>query len=122
NVLIGDDHAELQFVPAERYHGDRIEELLRRVAAADVTFLREGKEHTAAEAAAHLRAKREAAAKTMTVEQFITEIGSRSSLTGSPYEVRARDGSTESAADWLRREAEAAAREAAVKTSEPRKE
>ena len=103
NLLIGDDYATLKLVSAECVEVDRIDALLKRVAAADVIFVREGKDYTGAEAAAHLRQKYEAAkAKVTTLDAFLTEIASRSSLTGNPYSIKFADGSSQSALDWLR--------------------
>jgi hypothetical protein len=106
NLLIGDDYATLAVVPEARFEVDRIQALLARVAAAEVTFVREGRRHGAAAAADHLRAKYEAVAgKIETVEDFILQVGSRSSTTGAPYTVVLPDGTETTAAAWLRQQA-----------------
>ena len=54
------------------------------------------------EAATHLRSKYAAAqVEIQTLEQFIQEIGSRSSTTGRPYEVKDPDGVIMPASTWL---------------------
>ena len=81
-----------------------IEVLIVRVEhARDVTFIRNGSEHTAIEAAAHMRRKLGAAhGRITTAEQFIDNIGTRSSLTGIAYRVRFTDGREIDSAAWLR--------------------
>lgn len=81
-----------------------IDALIARVGQArQVVFIRNGSEHTAAEAAAHLQRKREAAHATFaSAEQFIDAVGTRSSLTGRPYRVRTADGREVDSAAWLR--------------------
>jgi len=80
-----------------------IEDLLRAVDESGLVWIRNGSEHDAHAAAAHLRAKWQAAgARVRTAEDFIDGIASRSSLSGRPYLVRLPDGSTVPAADWLR--------------------
>jgi hypothetical protein len=122
NLLIGDDHAVLALLPAETFERDRIESLLRRIAAAQVTFVREGKDYTPAEAAAHLRRKYEAAKdKVTTLEAFIADVASRSSLTGNAYSIKHADGSSQSAEAWLRAEASNPGQGDAVETGQPGK-
>ncbi len=81
-----------------------IEALIARVAQSrDVVFIRNGSEHTAAEAAAHLRRKLAAAhGRVRTPEQFIDALGTRSSITGIAYRVRLADGRELESATWLR--------------------
>ena len=80
-----------------------IDALIDRVAKAKgVTFLRNGSEHTAAQAAEHLQRKRKAAGKRIaTPEQFIDKLGTGSSMTGKPYRVRLPDGEEIDSAVWL---------------------
>lgn len=55
----------------------------------DVVFIRNGGEHTAAEAASHLRLKLSKTRNRLdNAEQFIDKVGSSSSLSGRPYMVR----------------------------------
>jgi hypothetical protein len=81
-----------------------IEALILRVEHAHgVVFIRNGSEHSAVEAAAHLRRKFAAAdGRTATAEQFIDHIGTRSSMTGIAYRVRFVDGREVDSATWLR--------------------
>jgi hypothetical protein len=88
---------------AARTPGQEIEALIQRVATArGVTFIRNGSEYTAADAATHLRRKLRAAdGKITTPEQFIDALGSRSSMSGRPYRVRLADGREMDSATWL---------------------
>lgn len=88
---------------ATRTPAAEIDALVDRVAHADgVVFIRNGTEHTAAEAAAHLQRKRKAAGdRIRTPEQFIDKLGARSSITGKPYRVRLPDGRQMDSATWL---------------------
>lgn len=81
-----------------------IDALIARVGQArQVVFIRNGSEHTAAEAAGHLQRKRVAAHVAFTsAEQFIDAVGTRSSLTGRAYRVRTVDGREVDSATWLR--------------------
>ena len=80
-----------------------IDALIDRVAKAKgVIFIRNGTEHTAAQAAEHLQRKRKAAGKRIaTPEQFIDKLGTRSSMTGKAYRVRLPDGMEIDSAVWL---------------------
>ncbi len=81
-----------------------ISALIARVAQTrDVVFIRNGSNHTAAEAAAHLQRKLGAAhGRITTAEQFIDVLGTRSSWTGIAYRVRFADGREVESAVWLR--------------------
>lgn len=71
--------------------------------AQGVVFIRNGSDHSAVEAAAHLRRKLGAAhGRISTAEQFIDHIGTRSSMTGIAYRVRFADGREIDSAAWLR--------------------
>ena len=59
----------------------------------DVVFIRNGDEHTAEEAAEHLRSKRKkAGSKIKTAVEFIVHIASKSSMSGKPYMIKFKDG------------------------------
>jgi hypothetical protein len=63
--------------------------------AQGVTFIRNGVEYDARKAAEHLRLKLKAAGdRVKTAEEFIRLCGSKSSLSGKPYRMRFRDGTT----------------------------
>lgn len=81
-----------------------IDALIARVEhARGVVFIRNGREYSASEAAAHLRRKLKAArGHIRTPEAFIEHLGTRSSITGKPYRVRLPDGRTLDSAAWLR--------------------
>lgn len=71
-----------------------IEALLGYMSGLDgAVFIRNGSEHTATEAAAHLRMKREKQReRTRSAEDFIALCGSKSSLSGERYQIRFKDG------------------------------
>ena len=81
-----------------------IDALIARVAQArGVVFIRNGSDHSAGEAAAHLQRKLGAAhGRITTAEQFIDVLGTRSSFTGIVYRVRFADGHVVDSAVWLR--------------------
>lgn len=65
-------------------------------------FIRNGSEHTATEAAAHLRLKSEKqAGKIKTAEDFIALCGTKSSISGQRYQIRLKNGQLRYANDWL---------------------
>jgi len=67
-----------------------------------VVFIRNGSEHSAADAAEHMARKRKSAGdKVKTAKAFIAECASKSSLSGKPYQIRFKDGKTVTAADYL---------------------
>lgn len=76
--------------------------LLDKVAASDCTFVRNGADHSAAEAAKHLRRKLNAARdRVQTASDFITHVASKSSVTGQAYQVRCPGQATQPAQTWL---------------------
>lgn len=80
-----------------------VEYLLTRIGESGLIFIRNGSEHTAAEAAAHIRDKYEHFKSSIkTPEDFIDKAATKSMLTGKPYLVKMPDGTTRPAADWLR--------------------
>ncbi len=95
-------HAPAPEAPPGRDEGARIEALLRAVSTADVTFIRNGSPHEPKEAEDHLRTKWKRAGRTLTAEQFIENIASKSSMSGKPYLVRLADGKEIPSADWFR--------------------
>ena len=83
---------------------EKIERLLAAVESAEGdVFIRNGGEHSAADAAEHLRTKWQAAGEQIkTAEEFIDKIGTKSSLSGEPYRVRLANGADVPASDYLR--------------------
>jgi len=81
-----------------------IEFLLSSVERSDVTFIRNGKSYSPTEAAAHLKAKYDYFKRDIaTPEDFIRLAGSKSELSGKPYQVQTRDGQRVTSAEWLLR-------------------
>lgn len=59
----------------------------------DAIFIRNGEEHKAKDAAAHLQMKRQKAGKRIkTTEDFIVNLASKSSMSGKPYMIRFKNG------------------------------
>lgn len=87
----------------------KIEALLEAIRASDVTFIRNGKEHTSEKAFKHLQRKLKSAQrswfappkKEWTAKLFIEKVASGSSLSGKPYLVRTKEGKTAEAQLWL---------------------
>lgn len=111
NKLIGQDYAQFELV--ENIHPDQqvkdetkeIEALLKKIESSDIIFIRNGDEHTAKEAADHLRRKwGQANGKIKTKKDFIEQLATKSSLTGEFYIVQLKDGSRMKAADWLNKQ------------------
>ena len=82
----------------------RIEYLIASVAdLRGATFIRNGDEYTAAQAAAHLRLKLDrAGARIRTAEDFIAFCATGSSISGQKYRIRLADGRTLDTAEFLR--------------------
>src|SRR5262249_8258259 len=79
-----------------------IEYMLAYVARSDCAFIRNGQSYDAQQAAAHLRSKYNYfKGRIQTPEDFIRLAGSKSELSGQPYQVRSRDGRLFTSAEWL---------------------
>ena len=69
------------------------------------TFIRNGSNHDADEAASHLRMKVNYAGDDLeTVEQFISEIASKSSWSGKAYQIKLASGKVLTSEEFLRNE------------------
>ncbi len=116
NYLVGGDFARLRIVPlptdpsppgpgTESPAAVTVEALLADLAGAPVVFVRNGVDHSPAEAVAHLRSKwagtADGASPSAPPEAFIEAVATRSETTREPYLVRHQDGRTEAAADYL---------------------
>jgi hypothetical protein len=111
NQLVGDDTATFVLTeeipdsapPPALSEAEKIDRLIAAVAALDgAVFIRNGSEHTPAEAAKHLRDKASNADdKVTTAQEFIDHIGSKSSLSGEEYTIRFQDGRTGTAREFL---------------------
>lgn len=88
----------------EAHEERRINHLLRAIEGLDgATFIRNGGEHSAKDAAKHLRMKlRKAGGRVKTAEDFIVGLASKSSWTGRPYRIRLANGTTTEVGDFLR--------------------
>jgi len=109
NKLIGEDYAWFKVnsissnSQKEKNETKEIESLLLKIENSDVTFIRNGTEHTGKEAADHLRSKWEQSdGKIKTIDSFILMIASKSTSSGKPYLVQLKDGTVMSAEDWYR--------------------
>lgn len=86
----------LAATPAEEIHY-----LLAAVGDSDCEFTRNGKQHSAAEAEAHLTMKFDrAGSRIKTAEAFIDRLASESSWSGKPYLIQC-DGVSTPSRDWL---------------------
>ena len=85
-----------------------IEALLGKIGRLDgAVFIRNGGEHSAAEAEAHLRMKWDRQKEQIkTAEDFILRCGTQSSQSGQRYEIQLKDGQKIFADDFLRDELE----------------
>jgi hypothetical protein len=76
--------------------------LIDAVSESGCTFVRNGKEHTASEAADHLQMKaRKGKRYYDTAEEFIERIASKSSWSGKPYMIQCADQPAVTAANWF---------------------
>lgn len=67
------------------------------------TFIRNGSDHDATEAASHLRRKVNYVGDNLkTVEQFISEIASKSSWSGKAYQIKLSDGKLVTSEEFLK--------------------
>jgi len=76
--------------------------LLRYVKNSELIFIRNNREHTAHEAEDHMRRKYQHFKEQIkTPEDFIQFAGTKSLLSGSPYRVRLKNGTTMLCQKWL---------------------
>jgi hypothetical protein len=99
-VAVAGVHADVT-VPSE---AQRIEYLIRSVERlSNAEFIRNGSTHDAQAAADHLRLKlRQSGGGCNTAEDFIRLCGSRSSISGQPYQIRFADGTLVTSGAFLR--------------------
>lgn len=124
NVLVGDDYAKFTLrsgtadaaaVPADDVtepdpagagmsEDAKIEALIQAVGALEgARFVRNGDEHSAADAIEHMRSKWDwKRGDIKTAEDFIRIVGSKSSMSGKPYLIRMADGTEVQAGEWFR--------------------
>ncbi len=103
NLLIGTDYATITVRPADAWQQEKIERLIARVESSDAVFVRNDIEYSGKQAADHMRLKLAHAGKPITtVEQFIEQVATESSLTGKRYQLRFPDGRVVETGAWLR--------------------
>jgi len=79
-----------------------IDTLILRVSNMKMTFMRNGDEHNAADAAKHMQAKFDHFKdEIVTAEDFIDRCASRSEMTGKPYQVKMPNGAVRDAKEFL---------------------
>jgi hypothetical protein len=95
-----------QAAPHAPTQAQRIEALIAAVGRLEgATFIRNGSEHTAAEAADHLRLKwKKAGQRVRTAEDFIRYCATQSSMSGRKYRIRLADGRELDSANWFHAE------------------
>jgi hypothetical protein len=87
---------------AEADLASTIKYLLTYVKNADVVFIRNNGEHTPEEAAAHMQMKFEHFKDQIkTPEDFIRFAGTKSLVSGKPYQIRMKDGQIILTQKWL---------------------
>ncbi|MGE3314720.1 MAG: DUF5329 family protein [Planctomycetaceae bacterium] len=129
NALVGEDFAEFVIrgasaaAAAKLTEDEKIEKLIATIASLDkAVFIRDGAEHTSAEAAGHLRDKWNAKKdEVKTAEDFIKLVATSATLSGEPYRIRSADGTEMASSEFLRKrlaEIESSADVAAVSEKE----
>ena len=79
-----------------------IQFLLTRVSDSGYVFVRNGKDHSAEDAADHMRRKyKHFEDEIKTPEQFVEFAATKSMMTGRRYRIRFSDGTEMDTADWL---------------------
>lgn len=79
----------------ELTEAQKIDKLILYIEKTEAKFVRNGSEYSGIDAAKHLRMKREKAGKKITTaRQFIDYLASKSSLSGEPYLMKFKNGST----------------------------
>lgn len=89
----------------EKGTAETVEHLLQMVRESDAAFIRNGKEHSAKDAAKHMKKKYEHFLKKKeikTAEDFIRLAGTKSLLSGREYALKLADGREIKTAEWLR--------------------
>lgn len=107
NKLIGEDYGVFKIMKggtpqkSQLNESDQIEALIQTIEESDVIFIRNGDEYSPQEAAKHMRKKWNYAKDDIhTLDDFIENIASKSSMSGSPYQVKLKNGSAIEAKEW----------------------
>ena len=82
---------------------DKIRQLIQRVRTSGVVFIRNGREQSSAEAAAHLQSVHGKGDPSESAVEFIARVANKTAATGHPYQVRQGDAAPIAAHAWLRR-------------------
>ncbi|MGD8875004.1 MAG: DUF5329 family protein [Gammaproteobacteria bacterium] len=95
--------------PASSQPSDQVDQAIQHLVAyvsgSDLRFVRNAREYTPPEAAAHMEKKyRHFRADIVTAEDFIELCATQSLLSGKPYLVIDRQGRQHRSSDWLRAE------------------
>jgi hypothetical protein len=81
---------------------EEVDYLIDTVAKTDARFIRNGKEYSSQEGADHLKSKLDQAGnRVKTAEDFILGIGTKSYLSGKPYLMKNKVGTTTEVGPWL---------------------
>ncbi len=104
--IIAVTHLNAQAKPATLTEEQKIIQLITYVKnLKGAVFIRNGSEHSATEAAAHLEKKRKNAGKAIkTATDFISLCATKSSMSGEDYKIRFSDGKVFRSADLLNKE------------------
>jgi len=82
--------------------------LIESIGQSGCAFVRNGKNHSAPDAADHLRMKyRRGKAYANSAEQFISRLASKSSMSGKPYYMKCDGEETQKTGEWLTERLEA---------------
>ena len=90
---------------------DKINFVLNKIETSKVVFLRNGSEHSASDAADHLRRKMNNAKKKfwffgperkITYKEFVEKIATKSSMSGKKYKVKLPNGRIISVEQWIK--------------------
>ncbi|MBW1859597.1 MAG: DUF5329 family protein, partial [Deltaproteobacteria bacterium] len=101
-ILLASVSICLQSATASEDLDSTINYLLEYVTNSDVVFIRNNQDHTGEEASIHMRKKYEHFKEQVkTPEDFIRLAGTKSFLSGTPYQVRMKDGTTLLTHKWL---------------------
>ena len=81
---------------------EEVDHLLQAVSKSEARFIRNGKEYSSTEGAEHLKYKLgQAGDRVKTAEDFIQGICTKSYLSGKPYLMKNKDGTTTEVGPWL---------------------
>lgn len=108
NSMVGTDRAtfEIDQTAGSRLSDrEKIERLIQSIESLEgATFIRNGDEHSAKDAAKHLRTKLKRAGKRVkTANDFIEGLATQSSMSGKPYQIRFADGRTVACGEFLKK-------------------